>query len=243
MLLLTGGTGRLGRELGKLFPAAVRPTREELDLGRSDSVEWYVAAVRPSAVIHTAAYTSVRGAEEDRRLCWDTNVTGTERLVETLLRVNPACYFVYVSTACVFYGDEGPYSEEDMPRPKNFYGLTKLIGEGVARRLVKSLVVRTNFVAREPWPYPKAFADRYGTYLYADDVARAVSEVLERGLTGLVHIAGDRRLSMLELARLMTPEVASLTMADVSLPLTVDMSLTSVRIERYRLSPGEHGGR
>jgi dTDP-4-dehydrorhamnose reductase len=236
MLLITGGTGRLGRELGKVFPDAVRPPRRELDLQLPETVDGCLRALRPSTVIHAAAYTDVRGAERERATCWDTNVRGTERLVEALRRVNPSCYFVYVSTACVFFGDGGPYTEDDVPRPKNFYGLTKLVGEAIAGRLSASLVVRTNFVAREPWPYPRAFVDRYGTYLFADDVARALRDLMERRLTGLVHVAGDRRLSMLELAHLTTPTVEPMTMAEVSLPLTVDMTLRSARIAPYQLT-------
>jgi dTDP-4-dehydrorhamnose reductase len=146
---------------------------------------------------------------------------------------------VYVSTACVFYGDRGFYAEDDIPRPKNFYGLTKLLGEYVARRIPAHLIVRTNFVPREPWPYPKAFVDRFGTYLYTDDVARAVSEVLSQQLTGLVHIAGDKRLSMLELARMTTPLIEPMSVQEVTLPLTADVTLTSTRISPYRLTGTE----
>lgn len=175
-------------------------------------------------------------AEEKHQLCWETNVRGTEFLIETLLQQNPHCYFVYVSTACVFYGDRGFYAEDDIPRPKNFYGLTKLVGEYVARRLPSHLIIRTNFVPRVPWPYPKAFVDRFGTYLYADDVARAVKDVLSKQLTGTVHIAGNRRLSMFELARMTTPSVEPMSVQEITLPLTVDMTLTSNRISRYRLT-------
>src|SRR5262249_41202782 len=182
---------------------------------------------------------NVRMAEEENKLCWETNVRGTEFLVEALLRQNPHCYFVYMSTACVFYGDRGLYAEDDIPRPKNFYGLTKLLGEYVARRIPSHLIIRTNFVAREPWPYPKAFVDRFGTYLYADEVARAIKDVLARQLTGLVHIAGDRRLSMIELARMTTPEVEPMGVCEVTLPLTVDMTLISTRIPLYHLTQTE----
>ena len=236
MMLVTGGSGKLGRALQAVFLHAAFPPRQELDLLRREAVMSFVGTHRPSVVLHAAAYTSVRGAEENKRLCWETNVRGTEWLVEALQVHVPTCYFVYVSTACVFYGDRGPYTEEDVPHPKNFYGLTKLVGEYVACRLPSSLVSRTNFVAREPWPYPQAFVDRYGTYLYADDVARALHEVIAHRLTGIVHIAGADRLSMFELARATTPTVEPISMQKVSLPLTVDMTLGSIRMAPYQLS-------
>jgi hypothetical protein len=45
--------------------------------------------------------------------------------------------------------------------------------------------------ARERWPYPKAFVDRFGTYLFADDLARAIKNVVEEGFTGILHVCGE----------------------------------------------------
>ena len=235
-MLVTGGSGNLGRALRTVFPHGVFPSRNELDLLRKESVAAFIKTYKPAVMLHAAAYTNVRAAEEERQLCWDTNVRGTEFLVEELLQQNLQCYFVYMSTACVFYGDRGMYAEDDIPRPKNFYGLTKLLGEYVARRIPSHLIIRTNFVAREHWPYPKAFVDRFGTYLYTDDVAHAINEVIAKQLSGIVHISGDRKLSMLELAHMTTPEVEPMSMQDVTLPLTVDMTLTSSRLPLYRLT-------
>jgi dTDP-4-dehydrorhamnose reductase len=236
MLLVTGGSGKLGRALRGVFPHAVAPSRREFDLLDAAAVERFVAERRPRMVVHAAAYTSVQGAEDEKPLCWKTNVGGTERLVEAIQAAGVECYFVYVSTACVFFGDRGDYTEEDVPHPKNFYGLTKLVGEYVARRLPCHLVVRTNFAAREPWPYTRAFVDRFGTYLYADQVAEAIRDATVSRLTGTVHIAGDRRLSMLEMARLTSPAVEPMSVREMSLPLTMDMTLRSVRIGAYRLT-------
>lgn len=237
MMLITGGSGKLGRELRRIFPEALAPDRLELDISSRDSVRAFIRAHRPSAVVHAAAFTSVKAAEHERERCWGVNVRGTEWLVEALEAESAGCHLVYVSTACVFHGDRGGYTESDVPYPKNFYGLTKLMGESAARRLRSHLVVRTNFVARGAWPYPVAFVDRFGTYLYADEVARAIGDLVSGGLTGVVHVAGDRKLSMFDLAMLTTPSVQPISMREVSLPLTVDMSLASVRIPAFRLTP------
>ena len=41
---------------------------------------------------------------------------------------------------------------------------------------------------------------------------------------------------MFDLARITTPAVGSMTMTDVDMPLTVDMSLQGVRIKPYKVS-------
>jgi dTDP-4-dehydrorhamnose reductase len=138
----------------------------------------------------------------------------------------------------VFPGDDptAVYSESDVPRPKNYYALTKLLAEYVVDGWSRytsgrSRVVRTNFAERGAWKHPKAFSDRFGTYLFPDLIAGRVAELIAEGETGTVHVCGDRRLSMLEFARLGDPTVGETTLAEyVGPPVTVNMSLRSERI-------------
>jgi len=102
---------------------------------------------------------------------------------------------------------------------------------------LKFLIARTNFVARERWPYPKAFTDRYGTYLFASDVASAVKFIVQQKLTGIVHVCGDEKMSMFELAKITTPNIQPMTLSEYhGVPLTVDMSLDSIRIKPFKIS-------
>ncbi|MGA3192902.1 MAG: sugar nucleotide-binding protein [Candidatus Bathyarchaeia archaeon] len=242
-VLITGGSGKLGTELVRVFPEALHPTRQELDLTVKASVDKYIAKEKPDVVIHAAALTSVPFCEENRKEAYETNVTGTENLVGACSVHNAKCFFVQISTACVFRGDVGNYVETDLPYPKNYYSLTKLLAEFVVKcSRLKSLIVRTNFVAKEKWPYPRAFVDRYGTYLFASDVAAAVKSVVKRarapqGLTGIVHIRGEERMSMYEIAKITTPNVEPMTLAEYhGVPLTVDMTLSSVRLRPFKIS-------
>lgn len=237
--LITGSTGKLGKELTKIFPEALAPTHKYLDLTDRSKVFEYVAEHKPTIIIHCAALTGVRECEENKELAWKVNVEGTENLVKACEKEANGCYFVYISTACVFQGDRGDYVETDLPYPKNFYSLTKLLGEFVVKysNLKKWLLVRTNFAAREKWPYPKAFADRYGTYLFADDLARAIKKVIEENITGILHVCGEEKLSMYELAKITTPDVKPMFLTEYNgPPVTVDMSLRSVRIKPFKIT-------
>ena len=238
LVLITGGSGALGTQLRGRFPGALAPAHAELDVSDGASVASYFAR-HPGigTVIHGGALTGIRPCEEDRPLAWRTNVLGTRNLVDAALASESPVRFCYVSTACVFDGHAGMYDEESVPYPENFYALTKLVGEHEAMRLPDPLVVRTNFVARERWPYPRAFTDRFGTYLFADGVAQGIADVLDARLTGTVHVAGDERISVFDLARITTPDVQPMTIGDYSgPPLTMDMSLDSRRWKKYRLS-------
>jgi dTDP-4-dehydrorhamnose reductase len=237
-VLITGGSGKLGTQLVRVFPAAQHPTRQELDLTVRASVNKYICSEKPDVVIHTAALTNVPFCEENRKKAYETNVTGTENLVGACLAHNEKCYFVQISTACVFRGDVGNYVETDLPYPKNYYALTKLLAEFVVKcSKLKFLIIRTNFVAKEKWPYPRAFIDRYGTYLFASDVAAAVKTVVQQRLTGIVHVRGEERMSMYELAKITTPDIKPMTLADYQgVPLTIDMTLSSTRLGPFKIA-------
>jgi len=236
---MTGSTGKLGKELVKVYPDSLQPTHRELDVTDEKSVFDFIKNERPEIVIHCAALTGIRECEENQKDAWQVNVAGTENLVRACEKYQHDCYFIYVSTACVFRGDIGDYCERDIPYPKNFYALTKLLGEFTVKHstIKKSLIARTNFVGREMWPHEKAFVDRFGTYLFADDVAAAMNLVIGRNLTGIVHICGEEKLSMFELAKITTPYIKPMTLTEYKgPPLTVDMSLTSERIPPFKIT-------
>lgn len=239
-VFITGSRGKLGSELVKTYPDALAPSHTQLDITSKEAVTRYVRENKPDILIHCAALTGIRECEENKDLAWRVNVEGTENLVEACEKAVSSCYFVYVSTACVFNGDRGNYTETDLPYPKNFYSLTKLLGEFVVKhsRLQEWLIVRTNFVAREKWPYSKAFVDRYGTYLFADDLAEAMKTVVTDRFSGVLHVCGDRKISMFDLAKMNSPDVQPMTLSEYKgPPLTVDMSLKSIRTRAFKLTP------
>lgn len=236
-VLITGGNGALGTELKKIFPSALAPSHQELDIINKKNVIDYIRNHDFDTIIHAAALTHIRPCEENRPLAWNTNVEGTKNLVDAVLDKKRDTRFIYISTACVFDGHAGMYKESSIPYPENFYALTKLIGEYEVNRLPEYLIIRTNFVAKKKWPYPRAFVDRFGTYLFAQDVSKGIMDVQKENLDGYVHIVGDEKISMFELARLTTPEIQPMTLNDYTGPrLTIDMSLDTERWKKYHIS-------
>lgn len=232
-ILLTGGSGRLGLEIKKLNPNVFAPSHEEFDFTDSDEVENVFRKFRPNFVIHCGAYTDVAKAEKEKELCWRTNVEGTYNLIEAC-KLLGSVHFTFVSTACVFSGKEGNYAETDIPCPVNFYGLTKTVAESLVRYSnLNWLIIRTNFVKRGVWPHKKAFEDRYGTYLYADEVASRVLKLVYYNAKGIVHVCGDKKMSMFELAKQYSPNVEPYKLQDYyrenpdAPHLTQDMTLRS----------------
>ena len=235
-ILVTGGTGNLGSEFKKNIPDCYCPTRSELDITKKEDVVNFFQNNEIDLIIHTAALTSIRFCEENKKLTWETNVQGTKNLVDATIKAKNNIKFVYVSTACVFDGHSGMYKETDIPYPENFYALTKLLAENEVTKLSNYLIIRTNFVAKTTWPYPKAFTDRFGTYLFAENVASGINEIISENLNGVVHVVGDKKISMYELAKITTENILPMTINDYDGPsLTMDMSLDTERWKKYTI--------
>jgi len=237
VVLITGGSGSLGIELQKIFLENISPTHKELDITNKEQIKKIFQENKIDTIIHTAAITKVRKCEEDKELAWNVNVQGTKNLIDKIIQLKLNINFVYVSTACVFNGYSGMYTETSIPYPENFYSLTKLLGEFEVNRLSNATIIRTNFVPKKPWLYEKAFTDRFGTYLFADQVANGINDVIKEKITGIVHIVGDKKMSVFELAQMTTPEIKSMTINDYSgPPLTMDMSLETIRWKKYKIT-------
>ena len=234
--LITGGSGLLGTELKKFFPNSLFPSHSVLDITNHEMVFDYFSKNEFDSIIHTAAMTSIRQCESEKKLSWDTNVVGTKNLVDATTKFSSNSKFIYVSTACVFDGHTDMYKESSIPHPENFYALTKLIGEQFVKNLKNHRIIRTNFKGKQKWPYPKAFTDRFGTYLFADQVALGINDIIKENIQGVVHIVGKKKISMFELAQLTTPDIKPMTIDEYQgPPLTMDMSLDTERWKKYTL--------
>ncbi len=181
---------------------------EPLDLSDATAVGSLVRRVRPEAVFCPAGATHVDACEEDPAGARAANVSGPLAAAEAA----GAVPFVYFSTEYVFDGGSGPNREGDPPNPLSVYGATKLEAErALTARFPRALVVRTcgvfgpeaqgkNFVYQlrarlgrgERMRIP---ADQVSTPTYGLDLARACVDLVERGVAGIVHVAGPEALS------------------------------------------------
>lgn len=147
-ILLTGGTGFVGRELvGRLrlrFPdaaivvAAPAPVDGlaadfvAFDLLDPDSIRNVVAAVRPSVLVHLAGLTHVQEAQNSGEIVWRANALGAVHLAEAVLAHAPDCRLLFVSSGEVYgvSGNDIPQLAEDAPLgPANAYAVTKCAAE------------------------------------------------------------------------------------------------------------------
>ena len=205
--------GALARELGELGHQVVATCWRDpvegaarLDVTDTAAVERFTRDAVPDWIFCPAGLTAVDYCEDHVDEAHRANVDGP--LAAAMAGARLGAGFTYFSSEYVFDGEAGPYSEADPPRPLSVYGRTKLEGEGaVLGETPRSQVVRTtvvygperqekNFVyqllrtlrAGETMRVPN---DQVSSPTYNVDLARSCVELVERGATGLFHLAGS----------------------------------------------------
>jgi len=228
-IFLTGGSGRLGGELRALLPGIVAPSETDVDVTRQADVDRALDRAGPEVLVHAAAYTDVAGAETHRRACWKVNVEGTRNVVRAVWA--RGIFLVHISTDYVFEGTRGGYREDDPVGPvRNYYSLSKLAAEELARLSPAHLVIRTSFRPRQ-WPYPVAFTDVFTSQDYVDVIAPDIALVIRRCRDvphHTLHVATERK-SAYDLARRRSPDVRPGTKTEAGVDLPDDISLDTSR--------------
>lgn len=149
-ILITGGTGQVGRALRALrWPDGVTidaPGRDRLNLEDLDTVKQTIDRGDYAAVVNAGAWTAVDAAEAELGAAFRINALAPAMLAErSRLHKIP---LVQVSTDYVFDGTASePYRHDAPVRPINAYGASKAAGElAVLLGHPRSAVVRTSWV-------------------------------------------------------------------------------------------------
>ena len=244
IILITGGTGRLWKACKKIFPNALYPSRKNMDIIEEEAIEKYLQKNKPDIVIHLAALASIPKCEENKTLAWNTNVIATRNLVE-LSKKYWVQKFIYLQSACIFsWEDECMYDEDSTPSPKHYYWITKLIAEEIIKSYnstnFQTIIARTNFTTM-PWEYPKAFTDRYGTYLFAQGVVKWIKEIIESETKlPVIHICWEKEISMYDYAKLWWSKVEKMTLEEYTwVWLTRKMSLNTKYWHSYKIEDSD----
>ncbi len=148
-ILLTGGSGQVGRELVRTLAAlgeVVTPTHAEMDLADARSVRQTIRRTRPRWIVNPGAYTAVDKAESEPDIAQAVNAEAVAVMGEEALAVGAG--ILHFSTDYVFDGTKvEPYTEDDATGPASVYGRTKLMGEQALKRSgAAHAIFRTSWV-------------------------------------------------------------------------------------------------
>jgi dTDP-4-dehydrorhamnose reductase len=228
-VLVTGGTGLLGRHIKSLIPESLFPLRVEFDITDPFKMATYLHGKTISTILHAAAFTSPPKINEDPKRALDVNIIGTANLVRICLERKIKLF--YISTDYVFKGDRGMYKEDDPVLPVNKYAWSKLAGECAVRMYDNSLIIRTSF-GDTVFPYEKAFVDQWTSRLRVDILAKKLIKLLESDLTGTIHVGGKRQ-TVMNYAKSINPDktIGTLSLNEITFVAPKDTSLDTSRYD------------
>jgi dTDP-4-dehydrorhamnose reductase len=225
-VLVIGASGLVGSELARQALLAGHSVlgvarRAEgraamaLDLGDRAGLDRVLAEFQPTVVAVAAAYSYVDGCEIDSERSRRENVEAVRTLM--LSMGGARTRVIYYSSDQVFDGSRSFHVESDAVRPMNVYARHKAEAEELVLRGVSPLVIRTawvfgvearrkNFVYRVvdaagagqvlKVPILQAGCPTWTTWLGTSTLA-----MIDRGLSGIVHLVGDEPLTKAEWAR------------------------------------------
>lgn len=235
-ILITGANGLLGQKLVKqileeghfeVIPTGLGESRLpenlgeikwiSLDITKSDEVLMVFEKVKPDFVINTAAMTNVDDCENEKKTCEILNIHAVMNLIHASQRFNS--HLVHLSTDFIFDGEAGPYNEEAIPNPVNYYGWTKMKAEEkIKASKIKWTIVRTVLVygiandmsrsnlilwvkdSLEKGKTLKLVNDQLRTPTLAEDLAQGCLLVINKQAQGIYNISGKDQLTPYEMA-------------------------------------------
>ncbi|MDT3693942.1 MAG: dTDP-4-dehydrorhamnose reductase [Mucispirillum sp.] len=217
-VLVTGVKGQLGfdvcKELDKRNIENKGIDRDDCDITDEQAVLSYIKNYAPDVVVHCAAYTAVDRAEDEKEICYNVNVKGTEYIACACKEIDAK--MVYISTDYVFEGvGDAAYEVDDKTSPDNTYGITKYQGEEVVRNIVdKYFIIRiswafgingSNFINTmmklgETHRELNVVADQIGSPTFTYDLAPLICDMIATDTYGIYHATNEGYCSWADLA-------------------------------------------
>jgi dTDP-4-dehydrorhamnose reductase len=188
----------------------------DLDITNNDAVSQLITRERPQVVINTAAMTNVDLCEDEKEVCDVLNVEAVRYLADACAKID--AHLIQISTDFIFDGEGGPYTEEDIPNPLSYYGLSKLKSEqllqehavkwtilrtiivfGVGERLSKGNIVLWAKGALEKGDPLNIIEDQFRAPTLAEDLADICILAAKKKAFGIFNASGKDIMSIYEI--------------------------------------------
>lgn len=214
-LLITGGSGYLGRHLVRRLAGeseAFRytyfsvdplglPQGARLDVRDGAAVARFVAEFAPDAVIHTAG--SNRTPDMNTVI-----VDGTRHVAAAAMTAGAR--LIHLSTDSIFGGASAPYDETAAPGPLNEYGRAKAAAEAIVAAHPDAAIVRTSLIygleemdngtawmtaaLREGHPV-RLFTNQRRNPVWVETLCAACLELVAHPYRGILNVAGRQPMT------------------------------------------------
>lgn len=236
-LLILGAKGVLGQEVCcaayNMGHDNYWPDKSKLDISDCYDVHNFIQRYRPDVVINCAGLVKSREATDVQFI----TVNGLAPHWIATECDSIGAKLIHISTDCVFSGNRGLYTENDIPDPVDIYGKSKLVGE-VTRE--PHLTIRTSFIGfgnrgllswlLEQKKVVIGYKDSYWNGVTSIVLSRILMSLVDKGIWGILHIHSNKVISKADLLHMLTIYL------DLPIDVVFDTAPIKYRVNRSLMS-------
>ena len=187
---------------------------------------------KPDVLVNTMGYSNIDFCELNKSDTEMLHVEVTEKICK--ICENIGTKQIFLSSDYVFDGEKGNYSEDDVPNPVNYYGLSKLKAEQLILKNPINTVIRTSVIY--DWDYRARFfnsviknlqnnqevnatTDVYNSVTFLDNLVESIFKVITLNQNGIFHVVDSACVNRFEFAEM----IAKIFRLDKNLIKTVSV--------------------
>jgi dTDP-4-dehydrorhamnose reductase len=196
MEILVLGDGLLGSEIIKQTGWDYLSRKKDgIDVNNFN--DWLHKMSNYDVIINCIAHTDTYS--KDKETHWDVNYKFVDYLITYCNETGTK--LIHISTDYLYAGSVSNASEDDVPvHCNNWYGYTKLLGDGLVQLYCKDYVICRCTHKPNPFPYEAAWIDQVGNFDYVDRISSIIIEMVNGGLSGVYNVGTDTK-TMYDLAK------------------------------------------
>ena len=157
-----------------------------------DSIYNFFKKKNINIVIHCAAISSMAKCQNNPTEAINTNIIGTQNLVEVIRNLKKKIKLIYISTDGVYSPNQGNNSEEDILNPYNIYCLTKLCAENIVKTTDNYVIIRTRFFDKNKIKFKSYATDIFTSAIEVTELVNYIKKIVNNKFTGVINIGGKR---------------------------------------------------
>lgn len=190
----------------------------QVDINQHEDIDKLLQTLCPDVVINTSALSVPDYCEQHRAEAYATNVAAAENMARCCEKLGSR--LIHLSTDFVFDGRAKMlYTEEDVPSPVNYYGITKYQGEqAVISNCSNYAIVRVVVVYGKALPGQhgnilqlvknrlsagqeiRVVSDQWRTPTWVNDISTGIELLMQTPANGIYHLCGGECLSIADIA-------------------------------------------
>jgi dTDP-4-dehydrorhamnose reductase len=234
MRTLILGDGLLGSEIyNQTEWDFISRKKDSIDV--SDFYSWSHKMDQYDIIINCIANTNTYSTSKDEH--WNINYKFVLDLIN--YTNDKGKKLVHISTDYIYTGSIENVSEKDVPvHCNNWYGYTKLLGDGLIQLMSKNYLLCRCTHKPNPFPYESAWIDQIGNFDYVDKISLLIIKLINEDKFGVYNV-GTETKNMYELAK-QTKEVTPIN-SPSHVPKNTSMSLDKLKRPFFSITIPAYG--